>query len=88
MAAETRLAQNARMLHESTEHDKASNATDPETAQRYTVERYKSRNAKEVDSWPHEEIILDPFNRDFKQMAITGADGDEVSAELLQVLEG
>ena len=35
-----------------------------------------------------EEIILDPLNRDFKQMAITGADGDEMSAELLQVLEG
>ncbi len=65
-------------------------ATDPETGQRYTVKRYKSRKAKDGDSWRHEEIILDPVNQNFEQMVITGTDEDElhVIAELIEVLQG
>ena len=63
---------------------------DPETGQRYTVKRYRSKKAKEGDSWRHEKITLEPVNPDFEPIVLTGADEGElqVIAELLDVLGG
>ena len=65
-------------------------ATDPETGQRYTVKRYKSKKAKEGDSWRHVEITLNSVNPDFESIVLTGADEGElqVIAELVEVLGG
>jgi len=67
---------------------KLRDAIDPETGQRYTVKRYRSEKAAAGDSWRHEKITLEPFNRDFDPIVLTGGEGDElqVIAELVEVL--
>ena len=62
--------------------------TDPETGQRYTVKRYKSRKVEEGGSWRHVSITLEPVNPDFEPIMLTGADKGElrVIAELVKVL--
>ena len=78
---------------EGTRHSKTvlvqlRDATDPETGQRYTVKRYRSERAEEGDSWRHGKITLEPVNRDFEPIVLTGADEGEleVIAELVEVL--
>ena len=63
-------------------------ATDPETGQRYTIKRYRSEKAAAGNSWRHEKITLDPVNRDFDPIVLTGPDEGElqVIAELVEVL--
>ncbi|MBX3279776.1 MAG: DEAD/DEAH box helicase family protein [Acidobacteria bacterium] len=63
-------------------------AADPETGQRYTVKRYESEKAAKGDLWRHERIILQPLNRDFEPIVLTGNDEGElqVIAELVEVL--
>ena len=63
-------------------------ATDPETGQRYTIKRYKSEKEEQGDSWRHGRIILEPVNRDFEPIILTGADEQQlhVVAELIEVL--
>ena len=65
-------------------------ATDPETGERYTVERYKGEKATEGDSWRHEKITLEPVNPDFEPIVFTGADDGEleVIAEQVEMLGG
>ena len=64
-------------------------ATDPETGQRYTVKRYKSEKNTEGDSWRHTKITLEPVNRDFGPIVLTGDEGElQVIAELVEVLDG
>ncbi len=64
-------------------------ATDPETGQRYTVKRYRSKKTTRGDSWHHEKIILEPLNPDFEPIVFTSAGEDElqVIAELIEVME-
>ena len=63
-------------------------ATDPETGQRYTVKRYRSRKVEEDGLWRHVSITLEPVNPDFEPITLTGTDKGElqVIAELIKVL--
>ena len=65
-------------------------ATDPETGQRYTVKRYKSKKAVEDDSWYHLNITLEPANPDFKPIELINAEEGELNviAEMVEILEG
>jgi SOS-response transcriptional repressor LexA len=65
-----------------------SDATDPESGERYTVKRYESEKAQAGDSWRHEKITLKPVNPDFKPIILTGADEGQlqVVAEFIEVL--
>lgn len=67
-----------------------SDATDPETGQRYTVKRYESKKAAKGDAWRHERITLKPVNPEFEPIVLTGRDEGElqVIAELVEVLGG
>lgn len=63
-------------------------ATDPETGQRYTVKRYRSKKATKGDSWRHEKITLDPANPDFDPIVLTDADEGnlQIIAEFVEIL--
>ena len=63
-------------------------AADPETGQRYTVKRYDSVKVEQGDSWRHARITLEPVNRDFEPIVLTGADAHQlqVVADLVEVL--
>ena len=64
-------------------------ATDPETGQRYTVKRYKSKTARACGSWRHEKTTLESLNPDSEPIVLTGADKNkfQVIAEQVEVLE-
>ena len=63
-------------------------STDPETGQHYTVKRYSSEKTEQNDSWHHTRITLNPVNRAFAPIVLTGDDEREfqVVAELVEVL--
>ena len=53
-------------------------ATDPETGQRYTAQRYKREMTNMGDSWRHEKINLEHVNPDFEPIMLTDADEGEL----------
>ena len=61
---------------------------DPETGERFTVKRYRSRKTEDENGWRHVEITLEPLNCDFEPIVIAGDDEGEteVLAELIEVL--
>ncbi len=62
---------------------------DPETGGSYTVKRWRSKKEGEgTDEWRHEEIRLEPENRDFALMTLRGVGNHDirVAAELVEVL--
>lgn len=62
----------------------------PQDQRRYTVKRYKSKKAKDGDSWRHERLTLKAVNSDFDPIVLTEADEGklQVVAELVEVLGG
>ena len=65
-----------------------SDATDPETGQRFTIKRYHSEKIQYGDSWRHDLITLRPNNSEFEPIVLTERDEGElqVVAELLEVI--
>ena len=65
-----------------------SDATDPETGQRYTIKRYHSEKIPYGESWRHDLITLRPNNPEFEPIVLKERDEGElqVVAELLEVL--
>jgi type I restriction enzyme R subunit len=63
-------------------------ATDAETAQRYTVKRYESEKAGVGDSWRHTKITLKPTNPAHAPIVLEDVEEDavQVIAELVEVL--
>ena len=61
---------------------------DPETGERFTVKRYRSRKTEDENGWRHVEITLEPVNRDFEPIVIVADDEPEVGvvAEVIEVL--
>ena len=64
-----------------------TDATDPETGQRYTVKRYESEKAKKGDSWRHTRITLKPLNAEFAPIVLTGVEDGlvQVIAEFIEI---
>ncbi len=67
-----------------------TDATDPETGERYTVKRYESEKEADGDSWRHTKITLKPINTDFDPIVLTDSlEGQvRVIAEFLEVVGG
>ena len=65
-----------------------SDATDPETGQRFTIKRYHSEKIQYGDSWRHDLITLRPNNPEFEPLVLTERDEGElqVVAELVEVI--
>ena len=65
-----------------------SDATDPETGQRYTIKRYHSEKIQYGESWRHDLITLRPNNPEFEPLVLTERDEGElqVVAELVEVI--
>lgn len=61
---------------------------DPETGERFTIKRYRSRKTEDENGWRHVEITLEPVNPDFDPIVIGADDEGEagVVAELIEVL--
>ena len=61
---------------------------DPETSERFTVKRYRSRKTEDENGWRHVEITLEPVNRDFEPIVLVADDegGIGVVAEVIEVL--
>ena len=64
---------------------------DPDHGGRYTVKRYESKkriySEESQEAWEHESIVLKPLNKDYEDIAISGAlEGLSVIAEFLEVL--
>ena len=61
---------------------------DPETGERFTVKRYRSRKTEDENGWRHVEITLEPLNPDFDPIMIASDEeaGIGVVAELVEVL--
>ena len=61
---------------------------DPETGERFTVKRYRSRKTEDEHGWRHVEIWLEPLNPDFDPIVIAADEegGVGVVAELVEVL--
>ena len=61
---------------------------DPETGERFTIKRYRSRKTEDENGWRHAEITLEPINRDFEPIVIVADDEAEVEvmAELVAVV--
>ena len=61
---------------------------DPETGERFTVKRYRSRKTEDEHGWRHMEVTLKPVNPDFAPIVIAADDEArvEVVAELVEVL--
>ena len=62
---------------------------DPETGERFTVKRYRSRKTEDENGWRHVEVTLEPDNHDFEPIVIAADDEveTEVLAELIEVLD-
>ena len=63
--------------------------SDPETGGAFTVKRYRSKKLVQEDgTWQHEEITLEPVNREFLPIVLTAKEeGDvEVAAEFVDAL--
>ncbi len=67
---------------------KLADGIDPETGERFTVKRYRSRRTEDENGWRHVEITLEPLNPDFAPIVIAAdhEGGVGVVAELLEVL--
>ena len=61
---------------------------DPETGERFTLKRYRSRKTEDENGWRHVEVVLEPLNLDFDAIVIAADDeaSVEVVAELVQVV--
>ena len=62
---------------------------DPETGERFTVKRYRSRKTANEHGWRHVEITLEPLNPDFDPICLPPTDEEssvEVVAELVEVV--
>ena len=61
---------------------------DPETGERFTIKRYRSRKTEDENGWRHLQITLEPLNPDFAPIMIAADDEAEtdVLAELIEVL--
>lgn len=62
---------------------------DPETGGKYTIKKYQSKKKfDEQGGWEHEEIVLQPLNKDYKPVVIQNADdgGFQVIAEFVAFL--
>jgi hypothetical protein len=55
-----------------------------------TTRRYESEKAQGDESWLHARITLQPINRDFQPIVLTGAEEGQfqVIAECVEVLTG
>ncbi len=63
--------------------------TDPESYQRFTIKRYKSKKEMNADgTWRHTKIILSPDNMDFEDIVLENVSEDDfrVVAEFVCVL--
>ncbi|MBI4529622.1 MAG: hypothetical protein HY695_37970 [Deltaproteobacteria bacterium] len=61
----------------------------PRDWRRYTVKRYKSKKAKDGDSWRHDRLTLKPVNSDFDRIVLTEPDeGSFMSLPSVEVLGG
>jgi SOS-response transcriptional repressor LexA len=65
-----------------------SDATDPETGQRFTVKRYDSEKVTSDEGWRHTRVVLSPTNPAFQAIVLDAADEDRVAviAEFLGVI--
>ena len=65
-----------------------SDATDPETGQRYTIKRYHSEKIQYGESWRHDLITLRPNNPEFEPIVLREREEGklQVVAELLEVV--
>jgi len=64
-------------------------ATDPETGQRFTVKRYRSKKETSPDgTWRHVRVALEPLNPEFQPIKLRCEDEHDVTvvAEFLEVL--
>lgn len=63
---------------------------DPETGERFTLKRYRSRKTEDENGWRHVEVRLEPLNPEFDPIVIAADDEArvEVVAELVQVVDG
>ena len=62
---------------------------DPETGERFTVKRYRSRKTEDEHGWRHVEITLEPLNPNFDPICLQPTDDEwsvEVVAELVEVV--
>lgn len=60
--------------------------SDPDTGGSYTVKRYSSKKKMNFDeTWQHEEIILEPLNKDYQPIILSqiGEGEFKVIAELV-----
>ena len=62
---------------------------DPETGERFTVKRYRSRKTADADGWRHVEVALEPLNPEYEPIVLTTDDEGavEVVAEVVEVVE-
>jgi len=63
--------------------------TDPETNQKFTIKRYRSKKeALDDDQWRHRKITLSPDNKAFKDIVLENVSGDDfrVVAEFICVV--
>lgn len=63
--------------------------SDPESYQRFTVKRYRSKKEMEPDgTWRHTKIVLSPDNVDFEDIVLENVQEDDfrVVAEFVCVL--
>ena len=63
---------------------------DPETGERFTVKRYRSRKTEDAHGWRHVEVVLEPLNPDYEEIVLTRDDEGavDVVAELVEVIGG
>ena len=62
---------------------------DPETGERFTVRRYRSRKAEDESGWRQVKITLEPVNRDYSAISLPPTDDEstvDVLAELVAVV--
>ena len=64
-------------------------AVDPETGERFTVKRYRSRKTEDENGWRHVEITLEPLNPGFEPFRLPPSDDEghvEILAEFVEVI--
>jgi SOS-response transcriptional repressor LexA len=61
---------------------------DPDTG-KYTIKKYGSKKKEKDGSWEHEEVLLEPLNKDFKPIILKSDSQGEVAviAEFIDVLK-
>jgi type III restriction enzyme len=63
-------------------------SVDPDTG-KYTIKKYGSKKKEKDGSWEHEEVLLEPLNKDFKPIILKSDSQGEVAviAEFIDVLK-